>query len=135
MKQLSFFVILFLLSACKLFPEKIGKISIPPKHDVLTFGSYIKQVDNNYHIFSKHQCGDGYLESSFPDTLTVNGKLYRQVFFVHIIPSKLDKDFRNLDIVQCSLREIYSKGDTLRKSVAGFGNRQFLVVENVVGVF
>lgn len=134
MKNLFIYLLLILFSGCNLFPGKIYGIDKSPSHDIRTFGSYIKEINEDYHIFSKIECGDGYIQSSFPDTLTVNGKLYRKVFFVHIIPSKLDKDFRNLNIVQCSLREIFSKGDTLRKSVPGFGNRKFLVVDNVVGV-
>ena len=51
-----------------------------------------------------------------------------------IIPKELDKDFKDLGMTPCSLRDIYSRADTVRKQVPGFGDRKFLVVENVVGI-
>lgn len=108
---------------------------VPPKHNVRVFGSYIKETRNDLHLFSKfQQCEVSQEEIPYQDTLSVDGKLYYKVFFVEIIPKKLHKDFKNLGMVPCSLRDIYSKRDTVRKQVPGFGERKFLVVEDVVGV-
>jgi hypothetical protein len=134
MKKIFFCLAVVFLSGCDLFPGKIGKVSISPKSDITTRGSYILSTGNEYHLFSKIYCNDPYPENVFIDTLTVEGKLYQQVFFVRIIPENLDKDFKNLNMTPCSLREIYSKGDTIRKQMPGFSERKFLVVENVVGV-
>lgn len=136
-KILLFFVgCLTLLNSCDLFRP----VERPSKHDVLLFGSFIKEVDNSYHLFSRAQenCNNGvsYAENApYIDTLTVEGKLYRHVFFVQVIPAKLDKNYKNLEnLVPCVLRDIYVDGDTLRKEITGFGTRKFLVAENVVGL-
>lgn len=127
MKKLLVCLSITILSGCG---AEVG-----PKYNVLAFGSFIKETDNDFYLFSKfQQCEDSPEGIPYQDTLSVDGKLYYQVFFVKIIPKKLHKDFRNLGMVPCSLREIYSKGDTIRNQVPGFGERKFLVVDNVVGV-
>lgn len=126
MKKLLVYFSIMLLSSCG---AEVG-----PKYNVLAFGSFIKEVGNDFYLFSKYECDPVFANPLYLDTLSVDSKLHHGVFFVKIIPQKLHKNFRNLDMVQCSLREIYSRGDTLRKQVPGFGERDFLVVDNVVGV-
>jgi hypothetical protein len=137
MKKIFFCLIVVFLSGCNLFPEKIGKVGRGPKHDVSMFGSYIKEVGNSYHLFSiGQQCDNPVYPEGTPyvDTLTVDGKLYRQVFFVQVIPKNLDKNAKNLEnLVPCVLRDIMAN-DSVRKEMPGFGNRRFLVIEKVVGL-
>jgi hypothetical protein len=134
MKKIILLFALAVLSSCSLFPERIGLVSVSPKSDVTSRGVYIMSTGNDYHLFSKIYCDAPYPDNLFIDTLMVEDKLHQQVFFVRIIPKNLDKDFKNLNMTPCSFREIYSKGDTVRKPMPGFGDRKFLVVENVVGV-
>ena len=134
MKKVFFCFAILFLTSCELFPEKIGLVSRSPKSDVTIRGSYIKELAGDYHIFSKRYCDGTYLETAAIDTLTIDNQLYHQVYFVKIIPKNLKKDFRNLNMTPCDVREIYAKGDTLRKQMPGYGDRKFLVVENVVGV-
>ena len=108
---------------------------MPPKHDVSIFGYYIKEMGNDIHLFSKYnQCDGAHQGEAYRDTLSVDGKLYDQVFFAKIIPNKLHKDFKNLGMKPCSSRQIYSRADSVRKKMPGFGERRFLMVENVTGV-
>lgn len=134
MKKLLLIFLSPLLSGCGGF----GLGETPgPKYDIKLFGSYIKEVGNSYHLFSiGQQCDNPVYPEGTPyiDTLTIDDKLYRQVFFVQVIPKKLHKTAKNLDnLIPCVLREIMVKGDTARKQMPGYGERKFLVVENVVG--
>jgi hypothetical protein len=107
-----------------------------PKHDVSMFGSYIKEVGNLYHLFSRgQQCDNPVYPEGTPyiDSLTVDEKIYRGVFFVQVIPDNLHKNAKNLDnLIPCVLRDIMAN-DSVRKEMPGFGSRKFLVVEKVVG--
>lgn len=129
---LFFLSISIMISGCEYPVYKL------PKHDVSMFGSYIKEVGNSYHLFSRAQenCNNGttYAENApFIDTLTVDGKMYRHVFFVQVIPKNLDKKAKNLDnLIPCVLRDIMAN-DSVRKEMPGFGRRKFLVIEDVVG--
>lgn len=128
MKKLLVCLSTVVLSGCG-----IGEVG--PKYKVLMYGSHIKETGNDLHIFSRTlPCDDLPQGITYQDTLSVDGKLYNQVFFVRIIPKKLHKNYRNLDLELCEMRNIFSKEDTVRKQVPGFGERKFLVVENVVGV-
>lgn len=133
MKKILFLLLAASLYSCSLFPGSIGKVSTPPKHKITVNGTFIRGLGDNYYLFSKLLCDT---RPEVPrDTLTVDGVVYHQVFFAKIISKNLDKDFNTLNFTPCSPSiEIYSKADTVRKQVPGFGERKFLVVEDVVGV-
>jgi len=133
MKKLTFLFLAVAFWSCKLFPESIGKVDKSPKHKVRLNGTFIREVNEGYWLFSKLSCDNK--PEVYKDTLTLDGTVYHQVFFAKIIPEKLDKDYKNLDLAPCSPSiDVYAKNDTLRKQVPGFGDREFLVMENVVGV-
>lgn len=133
MKKILFLLLAASLCGCNLFPGSIGKVSTPPKHKITVNGTFIKELEDNYSLFSKLLCSTS--PEVYKDTLTVDGVVYYHVFFVKIIPDKLDKNYNNLNFAPCSPSiEIYSKTDTVRKQVPGFGERKFLVVDDVVGI-
>ena len=102
------------------------------------FGYYIKEVCNPYHLLSREQknCNNGvsYAENApFINSLTVDGKVYRYVFFVQVIPKNPHKNVKKIDnLLPCVHRSIMAN-DSLRKEMQVFGVRKFLVIENVVG--
>jgi|GEM_PF-1469499 len=135
MKKLLFCFLSLFLSACDLFPESVGKAAKQPKHDYDISGAYVAEAGNSFHIFTRYGCDAALPETRpYEDTLTVDGTLYHRVIFVKIVPEQLQKNYKNLDMETCSHRKIYAKGDSVRKQVPGFGERRFLMVENVTGV-
>lgn len=129
-KKILFLMAALFLTGCDLF----RKIDRSPRHKTGMHGTFIGEGGNNYYLFTRLRC-DSVPPEVGRDTLTLNGRLYYHVFVAEIIRSKLDKDFRDMDFSPCgNAHEIYAKGDTVRKQVPGFGQREFLVVENVVGV-
>jgi hypothetical protein len=108
---------------------------VAPRSEISVFGSFVMNVGEDYYLFTKYQQCDEVREvSSYNDSLTVNGRLYNQVYFVKIIPKNLHKDWNSLDMEPCSLRDVFARKDSSRQRVPGFGEREFLVIEDVVGV-
>lgn len=124
-----FILVSFAVSAFGCDPD------VAPKSKISIFGSFVKKVGNDYYLFSKYQqCDEIRVLSSYSDSLTVDGRLYNQVYFVKIIPKNLHKDWNSLDMAPCSLRDVYARKDSSRQKVPGFGERKFLLIEDVVGV-
>lgn len=129
MKKILIYFSIMALSGCD------GNALKLPKYDVNILGYYIKKTSDDLYLFSRIQQCDDLSEIAWHiDTLTVDGRVYHHVFFAKIVPEKLYGNLKNIDVELCESRQIISNGDTLRKQVPGYGNRQFLVVEDVVGV-
>lgn len=136
MKKILFLLLAGSLFGCRLFSESIGKAQSPPKSVRFTIdGTFIKKEADDYYLFSKLLCNSVKPPQVYHDTLTVNGELYHQVFFAKIISKNLDKDYRNMNFTFCAgTNYIYSKGDSVRKEIPGYGSRKFKVLEDMVGV-
>lgn len=104
-----------------------------PKHDLRISSSFIQAEQDNYYLFTGHGrvISDGYVNEK--DTLTIGDSLYTFVFFAKIVPNKLHKEYDDIPSSPL-LHKLYVRGVFIRKPIPGYGNREFAVVEDVVGV-
>lgn len=105
-----------------------------PKHDLRITGNFIRAEQDNYYLFTGNGrvISDGYITEK--DSLLINDSLYKFVFFARIIPERLDKEYDGIPSHPSTLYKLYIKGNFVKKPVSGYGNREFAVAEDVVGV-
>lgn len=120
-------VVLWGFPGCELDPKY-------PKHDINTTALFLEEGQDKYYLFSGM---DGHIKEYFnkeEDTITVNDTLYRYVFFAKIVREKLNKRYNNVPDYPLGQKQLFIKGGLVRKQVPGYGSREFLVAEDVVGV-
>lgn len=105
-----------------------------PKHDIRVHGQLIEVAEDNYFLFrgTGGTIREGHVSEK--DTLTIGDSLHRFVFFAKIIPDRLSRDFNNIPSFPTALHILYVRGSFARQAVPGYGSREFVVVDGVVGV-
>ena len=130
MKKIAILLILsILLIGCAGF----GLDQNLPKRDMTVSGFFLKESQDQYYMvyqFSNH----GKELFNETDTITINGNFYRDVFFVKLDPKNFRNGYDHLDYNFGNMVILYVRGDFERKKVPGEGPKEYLVLENVVGI-
>lgn len=117
--------------------DKLGFGEKSPKHDVAVFGNFLKDGENNnYYLIQCSKVSGGIFSEIFTeeDTISIGGQKYSNVIFARIEAENLKKDFNYINYAFQNEIRIWALGKFERKQIPGEESREFLVLENVIGI-
>ena len=125
--------ILLILSVLLIGCAGFGLDQNLPKRDMTVTGFYLKESQDQYYMIQKS--GGRNIELfTESDTITINGKLYTHIFFAKLDPKNFRNGYDHLDYNFGYRVVMFVRGDFERKKVPGEGPKEYLVLENVVGI-
>lgn len=130
MKEL---IVSLLISIMLISCDKAEK---PPKHDLTVFGYYLKEAQDKYYLIqcSSIQGGLGKEIFSEGDSISIDGQIYHDILFAKIDQANLKEDFNYINYNFNRSVVLWVNGSFERKQVPGEGLREYLVLDNIVGI-
>ena len=105
-----------------------------PRHDLRVSGFYLKDAQDPYYMLNLFGGRDVKAFFNEGDTANIDGVLYKNVFYARLDPKNFRNGYDNLNYNFGLIADLYVRGSFERKQVPGEGTKQYLVLENVVGI-